>query len=90
MEINIYNPNPISVEKVLYELREGGTKMIIANSKNLQFLHRLMIFQLVKYLFCVLFYFRFAHFFFLCSIVFFCFLRKILLIAFLIKNFALL
>ena len=33
MEINIYNSNPIPVEKVLYELREGGAKMIIANSK---------------------------------------------------------
>ena len=35
MEINIYNSNPIPVEKVLYELREGGTKMVIANSKNI-------------------------------------------------------
>lgn len=35
MEINIYNSNPIPVEKVLYELREGGTKMIIANSKGI-------------------------------------------------------
>ena len=35
MEINVYNPNPISIEKVLYELREGGTKMIIANSKSI-------------------------------------------------------
>ena len=35
MEINIYNSNPIPVEKDLYELREGGTKMIIANSKNI-------------------------------------------------------
>ena len=33
MEISIYNSNPIPVDKVLYELREGGTKMVIGNSK---------------------------------------------------------
>ena len=35
MEISIYNSNPIPVEKVLYELSEGGAKMVIANSKNI-------------------------------------------------------
>ena len=33
MKINIYNSNPIPVDKDLYELREGGTKMVIGNSK---------------------------------------------------------
>ena len=33
MKINIYNSNPIPVDKVLYELRKGGTKMVIGNSK---------------------------------------------------------